>query len=137
MRQCCHTRPISPGRGVSPARLDRPAGAPPDKQMGDVRSEARSEGRSEAQHIARLTPLAEVLAAIDRMVAAVPPYSAGGDSALGTTLAADVILPQASPAAALALRDGWAVRAEQTFDAGSYAAAPLVTPPVEVAVGQR
>src|SRR5262245_35558234 len=92
-------------------------------------------GRQSPQRIERLTPLATALASIDRLATAVAPYHSGTDSALGLTLAADVTMSQARPAAALALRDGFAVRAEETLDAGSYAPAPLSTPPAEVAAG--
>jgi molybdopterin biosynthesis enzyme len=45
-------------------------------------------------------------------------------TAAGRILAADVAVP-AHPSAALALRDGWAVRADLTTDAGAYAPLPL------------
>src|SRR5262245_62275659 len=40
--------------------------------------------------------------------------------ALGRTLAADVTITHAQPSAALALRDGFAVRADATLDASAY-----------------
>src|SRR5262245_38601158 len=92
--------------------------------------------RRSAQRIERLTPLAAVLAAIDRLAVRTAAYEAGIDSVLGKTLAGDVTVHDGRPSAALALRDGWALRSEETLDAGSYAPAPLVTLPVEVAVGQ-
>src|SRR5215813_10567521 len=94
--------------GTSRARLDRAGDAPPDRVMT---------GRQSPQRIERLTPLATVLAAIERLAAAAAPYQSSTDSALGLTLAADVTVSQARPAAALALRDGFAVRAEETLDA--------------------
>src|SRR5215467_13918418 len=93
---------------ICPPRLDRAGDAPPDCVMT---------GRQSPQRIERLTPLAAVLAAIDRLAATVAPYHSGTDSALRLTLAADVTVPQARPATALALRDGFAVRAEETLDA--------------------
>jgi molybdopterin molybdotransferase len=57
-------------------------------------------------------------------------------AALGHVLAQDVIATAGKPAVALALRDGWAVRAEETLDAGAYAPASLATVPPEVAAGQ-
>jgi molybdopterin biosynthesis enzyme len=89
------------------------------------------------QLVQRLTPLAEVLATVDRLVVPTSPYDIGVDSALGRTLAADVTLPEAHPAAALALRDGFAVRAEETFDAGSYAPALLSALPAAISAGQK
>jgi molybdopterin molybdotransferase len=95
-----------------------------------------AEQRLSPQRIDKLTPLASTLAAIDRLAALVAPYECAIDAALGKTLAADAIVHEARPSVALALRDGWAVRSEETLDAGSYAPAPLVTPPVEVAAGE-
>ena len=92
--------------------------------------------RQSPQRIERLTPLTTVLAAIDRLAGPAAPHAPATDTALGRTLAADVTVSQSHPAAARALRDGFAVRAEETLDAGSYAPAPLATPPVEVATGQ-
>ena len=91
--------------------------------------------RQSPQRIERLTPLTTVLAEIDRLAGPVAPYHSATDSAVDRTLAADVAVPQSHPSAARALRDGFAVRAEETLDAGSYAPAPLATPPVEVATG--
>jgi molybdopterin biosynthesis enzyme len=77
------------------------------------------------QRIARLTPLDDVLARIDAEVAPVDSRHTDLSCAYGLTLATDVVIPAAIPAAALALRDGWAVRSELTIDAGAYAPAPL------------
>ena len=77
------------------------------------------------QRIARLTPLAQAVASIDRLVAPVAPRRVRTGDALGHTLATDVVAPGACPAAALALRDGIAVRAEATLDAGAYAPVAL------------
>jgi len=73
------------------------------------------------QRIQRLTPLADALACIDRLVAPVAPKMIAAKRALGRTLAADVTITHAQPAAALALRDGFAVRADATLDASAYA----------------
>src|SRR5215831_19218247 len=73
------------------------------------------------QRIQRLTPLADALACIDRLVAPVAPKTVAAKRALGRTLAADVTITHAQPAAALALRDGFAVRADATHDASAYA----------------
>jgi molybdopterin biosynthesis enzyme len=77
-----------------------------------------------SQRIARLTPLADVLARIDAQVKPVAPRVVPVGEAVGRILAGDAVAG-ARPPAALALRDGWAVNSEQTADASSYAPAPL------------
>src|SRR6516164_6536850 len=77
------------------------------------------------QRIARLTPLADVLARLDALVKPVTPRTAELAAALGRTLAEDVILHAPIPATARALRDGWAVSSDLTTDASAYAPAPL------------
>jgi molybdopterin molybdotransferase len=91
---------------------------------------------SEIQRIARLTPLADVLASFDLSVGPVAPREEALASALGLTLAADIVMTAGHPAAALALRDGYAVRAEATLDASSYAPAPLSPLPLRVDAGE-
>src|SRR5271169_2156637 len=86
------------------------------------------------QSIARLTPLAEVLALIDREVKPVAPRRMAPGQACGATLAADVVAAT-QPAVRRALIDGWALSAEPTRDAGGYAPAPLPQMPVLVEVG--
>jgi molybdopterin molybdotransferase len=81
------------------------------------------DGTDAPQRIARLTPLAEVLARIDALVKPVTPREVETAAAAGRVLAGDVYA--ALPKAPLALRDGWAVSAELTADASSYAPAPL------------
>jgi molybdopterin molybdotransferase len=77
------------------------------------------------QRIASLAPLDQVLARLDALVKPVPPSTSELAAALGRTLAEDVVVAAAIPAAARALRDGWAVASDQTTDAGGYAPAPL------------
>ena len=77
------------------------------------------------QRIARLTPLADVLARVDALVKPVTPRTAELAAAFGQTLAEDVILHAPVPATARALRDGWAVSSDLTTDAGAYAPVPL------------
>jgi molybdopterin molybdotransferase len=77
------------------------------------------------QRIASLAPLDKVLARLDALVKPVPPYTSEPPAALGRTLAEDVVVAAAIPAAARALRDGWAVTSDLTTDAGGYAPAPL------------
>ena len=86
------------------------------------------------QTIGRLTPLAEVLALIDREVMPVAPRRIALTRALHATLAEDVIA-ETRPTAPLALIDGWALNADLTRDAGSYAPAPLPQVPPLVETG--
>jgi molybdopterin molybdotransferase len=84
---------------------------------------------SEIQRIARLTPLADVLASFDLSVGPVEPREEAVANALGLTLAASAVIAEGHPKAALALRDGYAVRSDATLDASSYAPAPLSDAP--------
>src|SRR6476659_3088898 len=77
------------------------------------------------QRIARLTPLSDVRARLDGLLRPVPPRASDLSAALGSTLAEDVVANAPVPVTARALRDGWAVRADHTTDAGTYAPAPL------------
>ncbi len=79
------------------------------------------------QRIARLTPLADVLARVDALVKPMTPREVATGAAAGRILAADVSVAR-RPHTPLALRDGWAVRADLTTDASSYAPAPLPAP---------
>ena len=90
---------------------------------------------SEIQRIARLTPLGDVLASFDLSVGPVEPREEAVSKALGLTLAASAVIGDGHPRAALALRDGYAVRADMTHDASSYAPAPLMPTPVRVDTG--
>jgi molybdopterin biosynthesis enzyme len=80
--------------------------------------------RTPLQRIERLTPLAEVLTAIETQVTPIAAREVGLASALGCVLADDIVADR-RPQLALALRDGYALRSEETTDAGSYAPAPL------------
>jgi molybdopterin biosynthesis enzyme len=82
-------------------------------------------GEPENQSITRLTPLDDVLAAIDEASRPVVPQVLAVAVAVGGVLAADVTIDRPVPAATLALRDGWAVVAESTNDASAYTPAPL------------
>ena len=55
---------------------------------------------SEMQRIARLTPLADVLASFDIGVAAVEPREVAVAEALGKTIAAEIAAPSSRPDAA-------------------------------------
>jgi molybdopterin biosynthesis enzyme len=86
------------------------------------------------QRIERLTPLDDVMRLIAERVHPVMPRDVRVAAALGATLAQDVAVVDAHPAALLALIDGWAVRAQLTADAGAYT--PVVLPQLrEVAAG--
>ncbi len=87
------------------------------------------------QRITRLTPLADALACIDRLVAPVAPRRVAIDQALGLSVAGDVVIEQIRPTRAIALRDGVAVAADRTLDASSYAPAVLPGAPAFVEVG--
>lgn len=87
------------------------------------------------QMIARLTPLADVLAIVDSEVKPVAARSIDVVAAAGRALSADASAP-ARPSAAIALQDGWAVTADETLGAGGYAPALLLRVPSRIEVGQ-
>jgi molybdopterin molybdotransferase len=87
------------------------------------------------QLIARLTPLAEVLALIERTVKPVTPRTLDLAAAVGRMLAADTSSP-ARPSATIALADGWALSANLTVGAGGYTPAMLGQVPWRVETGQ-
>lgn len=87
------------------------------------------------QTITRLTPLADVLAAVDLEVKPVTPRSLDVAAAAGRVLAADAVAP-ARPSMPLALIDGWALNADDTLGAGGYAPAMLMMVPQRVEAGQ-
>ena len=87
------------------------------------------------QTIARLTPLADVLAMVDAEVKPVTPRTLDVAAAAGRMLANDAAAP-ARPSAALALQDGWAISADETLGAGGYAPALLLRAPPRIEVGQ-
>jgi molybdopterin molybdotransferase len=94
------------------------------------------EVRNAPHRLARLTPLVEALRHIDRCVAPVAPRVVEITAAHNHALAAaDIAVTEARPSTPIALRDGWAVKAEATLDAGSYAPAVLARQPVIVEVG--
>lgn len=87
------------------------------------------------QKIARLTPLANLQAIIDREVKPVAPRTLELNAAGGRILAEDVVPPR-RPESALALLDGWALAADATVGAGGYAPTSLPAVPQRVEVGQ-
>ena len=87
------------------------------------------------QFPSRLVPLSEVLARIDAMAGPIEPREVDISAALGRVLAADLVIEVSLPATAVALRDGWALKADAVADAGPYAPVPLIPPPTFVSVG--
>jgi molybdopterin biosynthesis enzyme len=81
---------------------------------------------NETQRISRLTPVEKVLGHIEGLVEPVEPHEVELDAALSRVLARDISAGPL-PARAVALRDGWAVAAGLTADAGSYTPALLDT----------
>lgn len=86
------------------------------------------------QRIGRLTPLAEVAAAFAVVSPVAPRAMPVEHHAAGLVLAATVT-GRLRPEAAYALVDGYAVRADDTRDAGGYAPAPLPQVPAWVEAG--
>jgi molybdopterin molybdotransferase len=87
------------------------------------------------QTIAKLTPLAEVLATVDLDVKPLAPRTVELSKALGRTLAVDA-MARSRPNVATALLDGWALDADTTLGAGGYTPALLLVPPQRIEVGQ-
>ena len=77
------------------------------------------------QRLAALTPIEAVLARVDALAMPVAPREAAVADAEGRVLAADVVVRAPFPPTAIALRDGWAVRAESVADAGPYMPVPI------------
>src|SRR5271166_3375280 len=102
-------------RAFEPAQIDG--------LLGHLFLEVAMPGDNEApQRIVRLTPLADVLARIDALVKPVDVHAAVELAAAhDRTLSHDIVIERPIPAAALALRDGWAVQSDLTADAGAYA----------------
>src|SRR5207302_6449047 len=113
-------------RSISCARLHHTG------HLGCIASSSPMLEDSDIQRIARLTPLADVLASFDLAIRPVAPREEALAKATGLALAADVIATSGHPRSALALRDGFALRSEQTLDASSYAPATLADMPVRV-----
>jgi molybdopterin biosynthesis enzyme len=76
-----------------------------------------------------------VLARIDAHVKPAEVRTVELAAAAGRILAHDIVVDRPVPPAALALRDGWAVRSDLTADAGPYAPAP-VPAAVRIDVGE-
>jgi molybdopterin biosynthesis enzyme len=94
-------------------------------------------GELDNQRITQLTPLDDVLAAIKASVARVEARTVALAGALDRALAEDVVAAAGQPAEPRALRDGYAVRAEDLADAGPYAPVPLTAAPIRVDAGEE
>jgi molybdopterin molybdotransferase len=90
---------------------------------------------SSIQRITRLTPLSAILALIESRVVAAAPQKSAVATALGCTLAEDVVTSQLPPMT-IALRDGFAVEAGAIADAGTYSPVPFASKPQRVDVGE-
>jgi molybdopterin biosynthesis enzyme len=76
------------------------------------------------------------LAALDALAKPVAARDVDVAAAFGRTLAADVAA-SARPARGIALRDGWAVKADEIADAGGYAPVRLAKVPARVETGDE
>jgi molybdopterin biosynthesis enzyme len=88
------------------------------------------------QRIARLTPLGDVLAQVETLAHPVAAQQMPVGRAFGLTLAADATAAVARPPAALAMRDGWAVRADDLTAAIAHGPVPLPQPPAWCEAGE-
>ena len=84
-----------------------------------------------SQRIERLMPLVQARAGIDGLVAPVAPRRTASAAAFGRVLAGEIIGAHSHPASAVALCDGFALRAEATLDASAYAPVPVAAVAVE------
>jgi len=89
------------------------------------------------QRIGDLTPWRDALATIATLTRRSPVRHVAPADAIGAVAAEDVSVTAPLPAVRLAIRDGWAVRAELVADAGPYAPTPLVPAPRRRRPGQR
>jgi molybdopterin biosynthesis enzyme len=87
------------------------------------------------QIVTRLTPVADVRATIEGEVQPAAPRACAVADAAGCVLAEDVAAPP-KPARAIAVRDGWALRADETQGASAYAPALLSAAPLQIETGQ-
>jgi molybdopterin molybdotransferase len=86
------------------------------------------------QQIARLTPLADVLALMKKRAGPVMPHKCALAHAAGSILAEDIVAAE-RPAHAVALRDGFALAAASVADASPYSPVPLGSWPQRVDTG--
>lgn len=77
---------------------------------------------------AALMPLAEAVALLTKNLAPVPPQDVPLAEAIGRIAAADALPERALPARPIALRDGWAARADDVLGASPYGPILLARP---------
>jgi molybdopterin molybdotransferase len=87
------------------------------------------------QRLSTLMPLAQVLIRVEALAQPVAAREAALADAESRILAADVSVKAPQPTKPVALRDGWAVRAELIADAGPYAPVSMEPPPTWVDAG--
>ena len=87
------------------------------------------------QRITILTSLTDILSRLDALVSPAAVSAIAPEEAFGATFAADFAAPADFPQQDCALSDGWAVAAEQTADASSFAPVVLEPAPAWVNAG--
>ena len=91
---------------------------------------------SKNPRILRLTPLGDILALIEKRVAACAPQESSPEAARDFTLAENVVPPRCPPSA-IALCDGFPVDSASVADAGPYAPVPLPPTTRRIDFGER
>lgn len=81
-------------------------------------------------------PFKDAIAALDALAKPVATREVEPGNAIGQVLAADIIAAK-WPGHAVALRDGWAVKADDLADAGGYAPVLLASVPKRIEIGDR
>jgi len=89
------------------------------------------------QRIKALTPVSDIVSLIGARVGPAAPQMVAVEKAVSMTLSGDVAAPFDVPSDTAAANDGWAVTAEQTLDASSYAPVVLSSVPPWVDAGER
>lgn len=89
------------------------------------------------QRIDRLTPLAEAIVKLKAITKPVALIELDIGESMGLALAADLKSPRSIPDVAIALRDGWAVRADAFAGAEPYAPLPLEPAPMWIDAGNK
>jgi molybdopterin biosynthesis enzyme len=84
----------------------------------------------------RLTPLPEILAALERVSTPVAPECLPVEQAAGRIAASAILAPSVIPGGKIALRDGWAVVAQTTEGASAHAPCLVMDMPRRVAYGE-
>lgn len=90
---------------------------------------------SEWRGVGRRVPLAQALAELKACCAPVAPIRCRLDDAVDRIAAAAICTPAAVPSKKIALREGWAVAAEETIGASNYAPVFASDSPLRVNIG--